>query len=94
MTSINHRTRPLDLSGGAQSLKQEPMQLGPHTRPLPLIQTPPTGDPRTEAKLARQVTPGDPGVEHEEDPRQCLTVGMAPPSAGAGSLFLRKQRLD
>jgi hypothetical protein len=38
VTGINHGARPLDLSGRAQSLEQQAVQLQPHPGTLPLIQ--------------------------------------------------------
>jgi hypothetical protein len=50
------------------------MQLLPDPGPLPLVQAPPTGHARAESELARQVLPGDPSVQHEQDPLQRLPI--------------------
>jgi hypothetical protein len=46
------------------------MQPLPDPGALPLIQPAPAGHARAEAKLGRQMLPGDPGVQHKQDPLQ------------------------
>jgi hypothetical protein len=68
MTGVGDRPRPLELTGGLQLCKQDLMQPLPDAGPLPLVHPPVTGRAAAEAELGRQVTPGDPGVEHKQDP--------------------------
>jgi len=53
------------------------MQLLEDARSLPLVEAAPAGDAASEAELPRQVLPGDPRVEHEQDPLQRLPIGQA-----------------
>ena len=50
------------------------MQLLPDAGLLPLAQPAPAGHPRAAAHLLRQVLPGDPRLQHEQDPGQHLPV--------------------
>ena len=71
------------------------MQPLPNARLLPLVEAPVAGRARAEAELERQMPPGDPGVQHEQDPLQRLPVRQplatrengtaAPPAASSGS---------
>jgi hypothetical protein len=71
------------------------VQALPHARALPLVQAPPAGDTASEAELAREVRPGDAGVQDEEDPLQRLAVGQAFATGVAKAPLLpRQERLD
>jgi hypothetical protein len=50
------------------------VQLRPHARLLPLVQAAPASGARAEAELEWQVPPGDPRMQHEEDPLQRLPI--------------------
>jgi hypothetical protein len=95
LARVEDRPRPLELSRRAQTGEQQLVQAPPHPRPLPLVQTPPTGDPGAEAELLGQVRPGDPRMQHEQDPLQRLAVGQ-PLSARLAEApsFLGSKRLD
>ena len=77
VTGVDDGARPLELTGGTQSLEQQAVQLHPHPGTLPLIQAPLAGDARAEPELRRKVPPSDPGVEYEQDPRKRLPIWMA-----------------
>src|SRR5690606_37486492 len=54
---------------------------GPHAGLGPLGQAPPAGHARTETKFRWRVFPGDPGVQHEQDPPEtpaCPDAACAP----------------
>ncbi len=70
MTGVRDRPRPLQLPGCTKLGKQDLVQSHPHTGPLPLIHPAVTGRAATEPELRRQMPPGDPGVQHEQDPLQ------------------------
>ena len=94
MTGINDCSRPLNLTGRAEPVEQEPMQRLPHTGALPLVQAPPAGDARAVAEFRRQVTPSNPCVEDEQNPRERRPVGMTAAPTPPRRLPLRQQRLD
>ena len=71
---VDDRARPVDLTRRLQPRQQQRVQLLPHPGLLPLLQPPPTGEPRTEAELLRQVLPRDPGLQHKQDPLQRLPI--------------------
>src|SRR5438477_7374034 len=95
MTGVRDRPRPLDLPASSQLREQQLMQTIPDTGPLPLIHPAVTGRAATETELGRQMPPGDPRVEHKEDPLQRLPVRQ-PLAARVteAPLDLRQQRLD
>lgn len=71
------------------------MQPGPHPCLGPLGQTAPAGHARPEAEFLRQVFPGDPGVQHEEDALEHEPVRIPLASRMPGpTLDLGQQRLD
>src|SRR5437867_8244959 len=71
------------------------MQALPHARLLPLVEAAVAGRAGTEAELERQMPPGDPGVQHEQDPLQRLPVRQSLATREAeASLHLRQQRLQ
>src|SRR6266540_1622549 len=95
MAGIRDRPRPLELTGGPQLGKQQRVQPLPDARPLPLIQTAVAGRASAEAELERQMSPGDPRVQHEQDPLQRLPIRQPLPARIAeAALHLRQQRLD
>ena len=65
---VGDRPRPVELAGGVQLGQQQLVQPLPDAGLLPVPQPPPAGHPAAEAELLRQVLPGDPGVQHEQDP--------------------------
>src|ERR1700678_2090944 len=95
MAGINRSAGPVDLPRGVQLHKQLLVQRIPHPGLLPGPQPPPTSDPGPVAILARQVLPGDSGVQHVQDPieRQPIIDRLA---AGVATTTLthRDQRLD
>src|SRR5215204_5386004 len=70
VAGVGDRPRPLDLTSGVQSGEQQLVQALPDPGPLPLVQAPPAGRARAEAELERQVAPGEPRVQHEQDPAE------------------------
>jgi hypothetical protein len=87
--------RPLKLPGSTQLSKQQLVQALPHTRLLPLIQTPVARRSRAEPQFERQMPPRHPRVQHEQDPLQRLTVTKTLTTRIARTpLDLRQQRLD
>jgi len=68
VTAVDHRPRPLDLTSLLELGKKQRMQLVLDSRLLLLIETAPAGRARPEAKLARQMPPRDPRVEHNRIP--------------------------
>lgn len=83
VTEVGGGPGPVDLTGAVELLEDRLVQLLPDPRLLPLAQSPPAGHPRAVAELGRQVSPGDPGVQDEEDPVQrrpvveALAAGIA-----------------
>ena len=75
LARVGDRARPLDLPRRPQAREQERVQRLPHPGSLPLIQTAVAGRARAEAELERQVAPGHPRVQHEQDPLQRLPIG-------------------
>lgn len=70
-----------------------PAQAG--SRGKPYGQTAPAGHARVEAEFLRQVFPGDPRVQNEQDDLEHQPVGMPLASWMSGpTLDLRQQRLD
>ena len=95
MTRIGDRPRPFELASSSELREQERVQTLPHARLLPLIEPPIAGRARAKPELERQVPPGDPCVQYEEDPLQRLPVGQALAARIAKAAFLLGQeRLD
>src|SRR5215210_1267275 len=71
------------------------MQRLPDAGLLPGPQSPPARHPGAVAELLRQVAPGDPGMQHVQDPVECLAVIQREPARmPEASLADRDQRLD
>jgi hypothetical protein len=68
LTGVGDRTQPVELAGGVQLRQQQLVQPLPQPGPLPPTQPPPTRHPRAKTKLLRQMLPGDPRLQHEQDP--------------------------
>jgi len=85
VAGVSDRSRPLELAGRSQLREQQLVQALPDTSALPLIEAAVTGRAAAETELERQMPPGDPGVQHKQDPlqrlpiRQTLTTGVAKP---------------
>jgi hypothetical protein len=66
-----------------------------HTCLLPLLQTPPAGHTGAVPEFLRQVLPGDPGAQHEQDAGERATVIESPPTRMVeATLPDRQERLD
>jgi transposase len=85
---------PVELTGGVELCQEHFVQLLPDALPLPLIQSPPAGDPGATAHLLGEVLPGDGGLQDEEDAGQGLAVAD-PLGTGVAvaAPHLRDQRL-
>jgi hypothetical protein len=95
MAGVGDRPRPLDLAGRPQLGEQERVQPLRDPGLLPLDHPPVAGRAATETELERQVPPGDPGVQHKQDPLQRQPVRQALPTwVAEAPLHPRQQRLD
>ena len=95
MTGVRDRPRPLQLARSTQLGKQQLMQTLPHPRPLPLIEAAVTGRTRAKAELGRKMAPGDPRMQHEQNPLQRLPIRKTLATRKAvPPLQLRQKRLD
>ena len=54
----------------AELVQQQFVHRGKHSRFGPVASPPPARHPGTSGNVARQLAEGDPGCEHEHDPRQ------------------------
>ena len=57
----------LEASGGAELGEEALVQCLEHACLLPFLEAPPAGHAGAVAKLLRQLLPGDPGSQHEQD---------------------------
>ncbi len=71
---IHDRPRPIDPLRLSKPAPQTPHQLRPDTRPLPLIQPPPTGLAARETLDPRQRPPRDPMPQHIQNPLQTRAI--------------------
>jgi hypothetical protein len=65
---------PVDLVRLAQPVQQGWVQLFPHTRLVPFLETTPAPHPRAASHLLGQHLPGDTALEHEQDAGESCSV--------------------
>ncbi len=85
----------VEASGGAELGEQTLVQCLEHACLLPFLEAPPAGHTRAVAKLLRQLLPGDPGSQHEQDAGKGTSViEPLPTRMMETALPDRQERLD
>jgi hypothetical protein len=74
VAAVDDGTRPFDLARLLQLREQQRVQLLPHAGRLPLVEATPAGRAGSKPELERQMPPGDPRVQHEQDSLQRLPL--------------------
>jgi len=87
VAAVDHGRRPVDPPGAVQRLQQHAVQALEDPRLLPGRQAPVRGR-RRATHLARQVSPGDAGEQHEDDRVEADTV-VDPRTAALGTSNLQ-----
>lgn len=76
---IQRSAFPVDLVGSAELIEQVPVEPSPDASLLPVAQPAPARH-AAAAQLLRKIFPRNPGLEHEQDPRQGDSVGRTGPA--------------
>jgi hypothetical protein len=95
MRAVHDHPGPVDLPSGVQFGQEQRAQVVPDADGLPVTQPPPTGHPGAVAELLWEVTPVDPGEQHEQDPVQaCSVVQRLAPGPAVAALAYRQDLGD
>ena len=93
-TTVNDRTRPINLVVAREPIQQRKVDEIPYARPVPIPQAPPARHPRSASEFLREHVPGNAAAENKQNARKTRAIGDARPSAFGPTRWSGQERFD
>jgi hypothetical protein len=93
-TTVNDRTRPINLVVAREPIQQRKVDEIPYARPVPIPQAPPARHPRSASEFLREHVPGNAAAENKQNARKTRAIGDARPSAFRPTRWSGQERFD
>ena len=93
-TTVNDRTRPINLVVAREPIQQRKVDEIPYARPVPIAQAPPARHPRSASEFLREHVPGNAAAENKQNARKTRAIGDARPSAFGPTRWSGQERFD
>ena len=93
-TTVHDRSRPINLVAASEPIQHRKVDEIPHTRQLPIAQTPPARHSRSASQFLREQLPGDAATKDEDNASEASAIRDARPPTFWPSGWYGQERFD